>query len=136
MTPNEIEDFYGTDLRLVPQLTNGVLSFDLAMKGAGDVQLISGPPNLEQALTLRLLTTKGDNTTFPDLGLPDLLGDPSSAETLGHFAAHVRTQMLSDPRIARLRELIITDTGDGLEANARLETAEGSIKTVTIPATR
>jgi hypothetical protein len=136
LTENEIEDLYGTDLRLDFQFTNEGLQVDLLPKGSDDIQLINGPDNLSQALTMRLLTRKGDNTVFPAFGLPRLIGEPNTAEAVGHFAAHVRTQLLSDPRIAKLRSLDIADTGDGLTADAQLETVEGSSRVITVPAQR
>jgi hypothetical protein len=136
LTDNEIEDLYGTDMRLDFQYTDEGLQVDLLAKGSDDIQLVSGPENLEQALTMRLLTRKGDNPSFPSLGLPQLVGESNNAEALGHFAAHVRTQLLSDPRIGKLRQLDLEDTGDGLVANAQLETVEGSSRVITVPAQR
>lgn len=133
LTENEIEDLFGTDLRLDFQFTNEGLQVDLLAKGTEDIQTITGPANLDQALTLRLLTRKGDNTVFPSIGLPQLVGEATSAEALGHFAAHVRTQLLSDPRIVKLHKLDIADIGDGMTAYAELEAFDGSSRPVTVP---
>ena len=119
--PGDLDEF-GTDLKL--DLSTG----DLVLKGSKptDFFTISGPKNLEQGTTLRLLTVEGENSVFPSLGLPIRTGDASTTELVGSLAFDVRAQLLSDRRIAEITSLTLEDRGDELrldiEAVANKET--------------
>ena len=107
------QDVFGTDLKL--DLATG----DLMLEGSNpkDFMLISGPSNLKQGTTLRLLTREGENRVFPSLGLPVRSGDSSTAETVGTIAFETRAELLSDSRIESVTGLFVEDLGDTLNLN-------------------
>ena len=80
---------------------------------------IEGAPNLKQALKNRLLTTEGESGMFPSYGLPKFVAEKSSSFMAGMAAGSVRTQVLSDPRISELDEVVVVDGGDRLIVECR-----------------
>ena len=117
------KDLFGTDLEI--DLSTG----DLVFNGTNpqDFSLISGPKNLKQGTTLRLLTVTGENHVFPSMGLPVRAGDASTTELVGSLAFDVRSQLLADRRIEEVTSLFLEDQGDTLalsiEAQAKKDTS-------------
>lgn len=115
-------DIFGTDLQI--DLSTG----DLVLSGTDpkDFFSISGPPNLKQGTTLRLLTVEGENSVFPNLGMPLHFGDASTSELVGSVAFDARSQLLADSRINEVTSLFLRDAGDTLsleiEARAKKDT--------------
>ena len=105
---------YGIDLKLGQD-------GDLVMLNTDNDHLstITGAPNLKQALTLRLLTVEGQSGMFPSYGLPKFVAEKSSANMVGMAAGSIRTQLLADPRIAEIDEVVVVDGGDRLIVECR-----------------
>ena len=116
LTFNQVSDLYGEDLKL----KDGDLVLD------GDFQTISGPPNLEQGVKLRLLAINGETPIFEDFGLPSALGLRLSASSAGYLSAHVNEQLLKDQRVESVRFIELTDKGDSLTFDIELTTSESA----------
>lgn len=72
--------------------------YDLAVDtahGSHDLETVSGVAAVLQTLGVRLRTEQGDNLTFPDLGLPRMVGQLE----LGRDEFAVRQQMVADLRV-------------------------------------
>ena len=117
-------DIFGTDLQL------DIKTGDLVVKGSSptDFFTISGPRNLKQGTTLRLLTREGENSVFPSLGLPVRAGEPSTAELIGSLAFETRAELLSDKRVTEITGLFVEDLGDTLNLN--IEAVAGKDATI------
>jgi phage baseplate assembly protein W len=93
------DDVMKRDLR-VQFLASG--DADLAVDGS-DLATVSGRDNLAQALTLRLLISRGelDGLGHPRYGsrIHELIGEPMDAANLELLRRHVRRALLDDPRV-------------------------------------
>lgn len=102
---------YGRDLRLVPA---GDRELDLVADGRGDLAVTSGPDEVVQALSLRLLIRRGElaGLGWPDVGsrLHELVGEPDIPRTRLRLAAYVREALAGDPRVAGVPAVdVVTD---------------------------
>ncbi len=106
--PNEI---FGTDLKLTDKYwRKGELETDLqtviSRKNLKDFGLAAGYENLAQALTLRLLTPKGELSKLghPDYGsrLHELIGEINNARTRGIAKLYCKEAILHDPRVEKI----------------------------------
>lgn len=122
-------DAMGTDLRVKWDLDG---EWDLVWKGTDDVELVSGDDNLLQALRLRLTTTQG-HSVFSRYGIPDLVGRPNVAGTTALLSAHVREQLLADPRVAEVLSLEVVDVGDAQDVTSTVKVIGGTTVTTIIP---
>ena len=92
-----------TDLRLRLRHRDLRPVYELATEG-GDLAAISGRDNLAQALTLRLLTPRGELAELghPDYGcrLHELIGRPNTPATRDLAKLHVLEALGAEPRVA------------------------------------
>lgn len=110
------ESTYGTNLRIVDG--------DLVSVGDVDVALISGLPNFYQNFTHRMRTVRGANRTYPDYGLPPVIGTtPETADAPAQLLSAVRRQTLSDHRVASVSELTLKENLDKYEISLAITTA-------------
>lgn len=112
-------DIWGTDLLLRDK--------DLVLVGntPTDFASVSGPNNYRQALQVRLGTVQGDSAVWPTLGLPRVVGEPSTAEQAGLVASHARSQLLADRRTAGVEDIVVTDAGPSLLVDAVVRPVSG-----------
>jgi len=103
---------------------------DLVLRGA-DLATISGPRNVEQALSHRIQTTRGELSHAPAYGLPRLTGRRLTANSSGYISAHISEQITQDPRIERLSRLELSSTGDGLALELETITSTGALNIIT-----
>ena len=108
---------------------------DLELTPDGDLRTVRGVPNLRQALAGRLLTERGTSAGFPAYGLPPLVGSGISLGMRAYFAAHMREQLLRDPRVESVASLEVVDDGDTFFAQAEVAplSAAGQPLTVLAP---
>lgn len=107
--------FYGTNL-----LFRGG---DLVSVGDRDIALVSGIQNFYQNFRHRMLTVKGENRTYPEFGLPRLVGSNEISDVPGQLMSSVRRQVLSDHRVSEINEMTLTETGDSLDVSLSIVTA-------------
>jgi nucleoid-associated protein YgaU len=120
-------DRYGTDWRLV----------DGDMVPAGDdptdFQVVTGPANFSQGLTVRLKSIQGVTPPFPELGLPELVGRRNTLTRLALATSHVRQQLLLDPRVDSIASLQLVDGGDSYTIKAEVVATDGRDLLLVVP---
>lgn len=85
---------------------------DLVLSGTGDVALVSGVSNMEQALRVRILTDRGTVAAFPEYGMPRVVSKKNTLGFSGTVQSAVYTQVISDPRVESVGALNLLDGGD------------------------
>lgn len=115
LTGLDPDSLYGVDLRL--DSTGDLVG---AGENPTDVQVIRGMDNLLQALRIRFLTERGTNATFPDLGLPRLVGERGTASLFAEAAVEATAQFKRDRRILSVTDISVADEGDAMIASAKL----------------
>ncbi len=92
MTPNQFDkEFIGQGL-----------AFPLQINPRGEIALVSGPRDIEQAIIMILETAPGERVMRPDFGcrIHELLFDPRDAATFGLIAQYVKDALGRwEPRI-------------------------------------
>lgn len=121
------QDLYGVDMRLGP---DGDL---LLLGNPKDVQTVSGVDNLRQGLTNRFLTTQGDNATFPNHGLPLLVGEGGTEDRVANAAIEAEAQLRAEQRVAKITDLSIVDDGDSLLLTSTVEPVVGKAFDIAVP---
>jgi len=109
------DTFYGTNL-----LFRGG---DLVSVGDRDIGTISGISNFYQNFRHRMLTTRGHNRTYPDFGLPKLVGSDDMSDVPGQVLSNVRRQTLSDHRVSEINEMTLNEQGGSLDVSLTIVTA-------------
>ena len=99
-------DLLGTDLALeeIPSSQPGRPAVTLAIdkRTYKDIQLISGVPNLEQAIQLRLWTQQGSMPLIPDYGLSRVIGVNATGAELQLLLLSLKSALLQDSRIQQV----------------------------------
>lgn len=98
---------------------------DLEMKGR-DFTLIRGTRNIEQAVRHRLLTKQGETPILDGYGLPERVGERVTIESAGYLGAHIREQLVRDPRLESVNVIELQDKGDHLNASIEFRAIEGA----------
>ncbi len=107
-TSNQVttpDNFLGTDIALA----GGQVSF-----ANGDLQTVSGSPNLQQALQNRFRTPQGADPYHPTYGskLPLLIGDVNEPHYSTLAKLYVRETAMQDPRIADVLSSAVARAGN------------------------
>lgn len=121
------EDLLGIDLRV--DLRTG----DLLLVGGNTLRTLRGPENLEQALAIRLLTEKAALPLFPEYGLPLRPGVGMTSRTATYCGVHCQDQVLSDPRVLEVRDLVVEDGGDSVDVLMNIVPIHGGVLEVIAP---
>lgn len=104
------EQILGVDLYLD---ASGEWEVDPASDG-GDLRVVRGLPNFEQALgRIQFHTVLGTNLVFPQLGILAPVGEPNAAAIPEAIALSVRRVVLREPRTAEMTDIRLADTGSG-----------------------
>lgn len=94
------KEYLGRDLALDE-------NFDVKIASNDDLQRITFESNLNQAITLRLKTAKGELGQHPEYGsrLHELLGTNANIETLQLVRMHIRDALLQEPRVDSITKI-------------------------------
>lgn len=105
-----------------PDYLTGVLGVDVyygppnvdMLSWTGDFQTISGYANLSLSLGRRLRTPLGSLEPHPEYGsrIPGELGAIQSSSTSGHLSAYAKAAILSDPRVDRVTQIVVSYSGN------------------------
>ncbi len=111
-------DLYYTDI----QLTAGRMSVV-----DGDLQLVSGIPNLSQGLTHRLIVDRNELLFHPTYGayLTELLGQGNTPANLGLAEFYARSSLLEDERVRSVSSIVATATLDTITIVATVIAVSG-----------
>lgn len=91
------------------------LSGDILFTG-DDVELVSGEDNLRQAIINRIRTATDDITAAPRYGLAaNLIGAKLTEQVSAFMAAHIREQVLLDPRVLDVRDITLERRGSTVD---------------------
>lgn len=91
------------------------LSGDLLFSGE-DAELVSGEDNLRQAVINRIRTATDDITAAPRYGLrASLVGAKLTEQVSTYMIAHIREQVLLDPRVLDVRDITLTRNGSTVD---------------------
>jgi len=124
---SQIMQRYGRDIRLGGSTSNPSLS-DLSVNARGDLELIEGVPNVEQAVMIKFSTEQGELATHPEFGARYPLGTKVTQTTLQEYSINTRRTILSDPRVANIAGLQIMAEGDKVITKAKLDLTDSDIQ--------
>lgn len=103
------DEVYGRDL---------AFTTDFVRSASGDLDTISGLPNLKEAIIRRIMTVPGSVIHRPTygVGLRNFVNNLNSIGIQQRLAASIREQLLQDPRIEKFLGLRVSesDTTAGL----------------------
>jgi hypothetical protein len=118
---------YGRDVRLMESSGEIALS-DLAVSSRGDLELIEGVPNVEQAMMIKFSTEQGELATHPQFGAQYTIGTKVSMTLLQEFAISVRRTLLSDPRVDHIVKLKIAAEGDRMMVDSAVQLIDSDVQ--------
>ena len=118
---------FGTDLAL----TQGRLGVD----DTGDLLLVSGVPNLRQAILNRINTGLGELLFHLSYGcgaraIVGAVSGPTSALLAGRY---VRAALTADPRIAAVPNVNVSVVGDAIAVEAEVQPVTGRVLNIASP---
>ncbi len=99
------EELFGTDMKLLLETQPEYIGLgaDLVVSKKGDLETISGRPNLGQAIMHRLLTRRGELGALghPDYGsrLHELIGEPNNERTRDLVRLYVKECVQQESRV-------------------------------------
>lgn len=118
---------YGRDLRLADG-SLGTDFADLQVNSRGDLDVVDGVANVNQALMIKLSTEQGELATHPTFGAKYPIGSKLSLPQLQEFTLNTRRTLLSDPRIERIDSLKSYGDGDTIRMSAKLSLRQSNVK--------
>jgi len=117
-----LESRLGRDLNLESRGLDGIL--DLSVDSAsGDLKILSGTANIEQAMFVKFSTEQGELPLHPSYGIRFPVGvKQPSLSSINLFQIIARASLLSDSRILDVEDFNISYTGNtlSLQANVRV----------------
>jgi hypothetical protein len=121
----------GIDLRLRKDHETGL--YDLVRSSTGDLGLLRGEENLNQALNLKFEMSAGDLILHQWFGLLPVFGQRGSPEALIKLRLNFETTLLSDSRIEAVEELNIRQDRDTYQTVSKLRVKGGLRSEFTSP---
>lgn len=124
VTASGAEQVLGTDLKMVPVKGpggSGRTTYDLAVdveQGSTDFKVVSGIPNLQQGILSRLLTEKGNDILYHNLGTSRVIGMGLTEVELEIAQFRIVEAVQADPRITGVRRIRILDSEGGATPDA------------------
>lgn len=102
-----IDEIIGTDL-------SHPVAGGFGVAADGDIDIVTGIANIQQALMRRLVTSKGSLAHRPDygVGVKDFLNSPNSLENQRALATRVKEQFERDDRIEEVTGLRVETNSD------------------------
>lgn len=122
---SQLDALFGTDFKLAPQADG---TYDMVVDpGSGtDAMLVSGVPNIEQAITSILSTTRGTYLLHQNVGVERIVGRPGTIERVIEARSRVVAAVQRDPRVARVKNAGFSLAADTLEIALEVETSDSS----------
>lgn len=112
---------YGSDLDIISRwyqdsIINLETMGELDDNTEGDLKLIQGIANLKQAITMRLMTNKGDLVLHPDYGsdINKLIGKKKTVRVLTKLRLEIEKQIRSDFRVKDVSNISVVSINNGV----------------------
>lgn len=122
----DLEERLGIDVRFVQQ-SDG--TYDYALSSTGDMALVAGYENMEQAVRSKFLTPRGTLLGHPLYGDVPVVGKklsrPIQIQSIAQAHLFTRAALLRDPRISGVRNLEVRLSGNTLERTGEIDLAGG-----------
>lgn len=112
---------YGRDLRLKSVFIGTEEITDLQINQRGDISSIQGLANVEQAIRIKFSTEKGELAAHPKFGAKFSIGRKATPSSFNELRLNTLSTLLSDNRVASVRNLKFIAAGDGLAVSADVE---------------
>ncbi len=116
-----VERLLGTDIKLYPYQDGGEVVYDINLGVSGDIDLISGMDNMEQAMKTLFATSRGELKVHPEYGVHLPIGSKGTLRSLTAFKLHTKAVMMRDNRIANVDQLTYKLTGNTLNIKANIK---------------
>jgi len=114
----------GRDLKLSSfQSFGGSEDFDLSVNQRGDLDVISGIPNMKQAVRIKFGVEQGTLPTHPSFGIEVPIGSKINVRSLIGFKLNAIGSLLQDNRISDVSELSFETSGNVVTVTAYLTIA-------------
>ena len=122
LSGNFYEEILGRDLKLTKNThaTTGVSEFNLAIDPNGDLALVAGKPNMEQAIDIKLNTERGELTPHPEFGIVPVVGHKGTYNINFNLYLSLNDTMLSDGRIKELIDTYVKISGDIVSVKTKI----------------
>ena len=115
----------GRDLKLKnTSAIPGASIFDIDISNNGDLRLIEGKDNIEQALEIKFRTEQGTLPTHPYFGVQIPIGSKLVARSITAFQMNARGSILADGRIESVDNISVTTDGNVVNINADIRIQE------------
>ena len=102
---------YGRDLKLVNS-SAGSSYADFEVNGRGDLSMIEGLENVEQAIMIKFSTEQGELATHPLFGAKYPLGEKfPGLQKFHEYSLNVRRTLRQDPRVKEIEKLSLAVEG-------------------------
>lgn len=92
-----------------------------------DLKTISGTPNLEQGIRLRLKAISEETSIFENYGLPILTGRRLTPSFSGYLGSYIRNQLSQDSRVLEVVQINVEDQGDNLNIDLKFTSNESAL---------
>jgi hypothetical protein len=126
-----MESLLGRDLKLV-RVPNTDL-WTIAIASNGDLDTVQGADNLDQALTVKFMSSPGDFILHPWLGLLPPFGERGDPDSFFKLRLAAQQTLLSDSRIESVQQLAVVQSGDQYQVTAKLAVKGGLHSQYTSP---
>lgn len=111
---------FGRDLVLQDSAVGAGLA-DLVVNSRGDLDVVEGPPNVEQAIKIKFNTEQGELATHPTFGAKYPLGEKfPGLQKFQEFSLNTRRTIRQDPRVKNIEKFAILIDGTAIRINASL----------------
>jgi hypothetical protein len=115
----------GRDVKVVSYTElSGTVLLDLEVCNTGDLSVVEGLNNIQQAIELRFSTEQGSLPLHPTYGVQAPIGSKMKIRTLVGWQINVRSSLLSDERINSINKLAFDLNGNVLSVKANLTIAD------------
>lgn len=110
----------GTDIAVEYTVYGVETVVDLATNRSGDLETISGLPNMAQALNLKLLTERGALPMHPDYGLIKTVGSKGTISAAQQQSFAFKSTMLTDARVESVDSVSVVIDGDLISTKGKV----------------
>lgn len=118
---------YGRDLKLKDS-SSGVDFGDIEIGQGGDLAVVEGVPNVQQAIKIKFSTELGDLPVHPTFGAQYPIGTKLLLGRVQEFAINTRRTLLSDPRVDSLERIKIFVAGDVLQVSTQVKLKQSDVR--------